>query len=43
MRVRLTLSAKEGKKVKEQVMEMVSNVEEDDWSDEWELVSLLSI
>ncbi|GAA5859511.1 hypothetical protein JCM1840_004647 [Sporobolomyces johnsonii] len=41
MRVRITMSSKEGKKIKEKLMPLISKVEDDDWSDEWELVALI--
>ncbi|KAI5480895.1 hypothetical protein MNV49_006704 [Pseudohyphozyma bogoriensis] len=41
MRVRVTLPSKDGKRIKDKVLALVSKVEEDDWSDEWELVALI--
>lgn len=41
MRVRITLPAKEGKRIKDKVLALVAKVEEDDWADEWELVALI--
>ncbi|BGP26541.1 hypothetical protein JCM10295v2_005494 [Rhodotorula toruloides] len=41
MRVRITMSSKEGKKIKEKVLPLIAKVEEDEWSDEWELVGLI--
>lgn len=38
MRVRVTMSSKEGKKLKEKIMPLVTKVEDDEWSEEWELV-----
>jgi len=40
MRIRITMIAKEGKKVKDKVMELVEKVENEEWEEEWELVSL---
>lgn len=40
MRVRVTMSSKEGKKLKEKIMPLVTKVEDDEWSEEWELVRL---
>ncbi len=42
MRVRVTMPNKDGKKVKEKVVALVEKVEEEDWSEEWELVSIMS-
>lgn len=39
MRVRVTMSSKEGKKMKEKILPLVTKVEDDEWSEEWELVS----
>ncbi|TKA55762.1 hypothetical protein B0A53_02898 [Rhodotorula sp. CCFEE 5036] len=41
MRVRVTMSSKEGKKLKEKIMPLVTKVEDDEWSEEWELVALI--
>ncbi|BGP18431.1 hypothetical protein JCM10213_001678 [Rhodosporidiobolus nylandii] len=41
MRVRITMPSKEGKKLKEKVLPLIAKVEEDDWSEEWELVALI--
>lgn len=38
MRVRITMPSKEGKRLKDKVMPLVDNVEDEDWADEWELV-----
>lgn len=38
MRVRITMPNKDGKKLKEKVTPLVDTVEDEDWSDEWELV-----
>lgn len=32
------MPSKEGKRLKDQVMPLVDNVEDEDWADEWELV-----
>lgn len=40
MRVRITMSSKEGKKIKDKVLPLIAKVEEDEWSDEWELARL---
>jgi ribosome maturation protein SDO1 len=46
MRVRITMPSKEGKGLKEKVLPLINKVEDDEWSDEWEMVrrasSLLS-
>lgn len=39
MRIRLTMPAKDGKRIKEEILKNIEKVEEDDWSEEWELVS----
>lgn len=36
--MRITMPSKEGKRLKDQVMPLVDNVEDEDWADEWELV-----
>ena len=41
MRVRITMPAKDGKRLKQQVLVLVSKVEDDDWGDDWELVRSL--
>ncbi|KAH8926777.1 Shwachman-Bodian-diamond syndrome protein [Atractiella rhizophila] len=41
MRVRLTVKAKEGKRVKDKVLAMFQTVEEDDWGDDWEISGLI--
>lgn len=38
MRVRITMPAKDGKRLKEKILPLVSTVEDDEWGDEWELV-----
>ena len=38
MRIRLTMPAKDGKRLKDKVMEKIEKVEDDEWSEEWELV-----
>lgn len=40
MRVRVTMSSKEGKRMKEKIMPLVTKVEDDEWTEEWELVSI---
>lgn len=42
MRVRITMPNKEGKKLKEKVLPLIEKVEEDEWTEDWELVSMLS-
>ncbi|TNY22883.1 Shwachman-Bodian-diamond syndrome protein-domain-containing protein [Rhodotorula diobovata] len=37
MRVRITMASKEGKRLKDKVLPLVGTVEDEDWSDEWEL------
>lgn len=39
MRVRITMASKEGKRLKEKILPLITKVEDDEWSDEWELVS----
>ncbi|KDE04022.1 hypothetical protein MVLG_05523 [Microbotryum lychnidis-dioicae p1A1 Lamole] len=41
MRVRVTMPAKEGKKIKDKVLALVAKVEDDEWNDEWELIALI--
>lgn len=43
MRVRVTVPSKEGKRMKDKILALVSTVEDDDWSDNWELVRPCSI
>jgi ribosome maturation protein SDO1 len=38
MRIRVTMPAKEGKKLKEKVTALTDTVEEEYWGDDWELV-----
>lgn len=33
------MASKEGKRLKEKILPLVTKVEDDEWSDEWELVS----
>lgn len=40
MRIRLTMPSKDGKRLKEEILKNVEKVEEDEWSEEWELVRL---
>lgn len=42
MRVRITLPAKEGKRLKDKFLALVSKVEDDDWGEQWELVSTVT-
>ncbi|GAA6043972.1 hypothetical protein JCM8097_003413, partial [Rhodosporidiobolus ruineniae] len=37
MRVRITMPSKDGKKLKDKVLPLVAKVEDDEWSEEWEL------
>lgn len=39
MRIRLTMPAKDGKRLKDKILATIDTVEEDDWTEEWELVS----
>ncbi|EPQ27026.1 uncharacterized protein PFL1_05310 [Pseudozyma flocculosa PF-1] len=39
MRVRVTMPNKDGKKIKDKVVALVEKVEDEDWSDEWELIA----
>lgn len=34
------MPSKEGKRLKEKVLPLINKVEDDEWSDEWELVRL---
>jgi ribosome maturation protein SDO1 len=42
MRVRITMPSKEGKRLKEKILPLINKVEDDEWSDEWEVVRLSS-
>lgn len=33
------MASKDGKRIKDKVLPLIAKVEDDDWSDEWELVS----
>jgi ribosome maturation protein SDO1 len=39
MRIRLTMANKDGKRLKEKIVALVDKVEDEDWADEWEVVS----
>lgn len=41
MRIRLTMPSKDGKRLKDKIIEKTDSVEEDEWGDEWELVALI--
>lgn len=41
MRVRISMPAKDGKRVKEKILAMVEEVEEEDTGAEWEAVSFM--
>lgn len=41
MRVRVTMPAKEGKRLKDKILAEVDKVEEEDWADEWELIATI--
>ncbi|KAL2915389.1 hypothetical protein HK105_205005 [Polyrhizophydium stewartii] len=41
MRVRITMPAKEGKRIKERIMELVAHSEEEDWGDDYELIAVI--
>ena len=41
MRIRLTCPSKQGKDIKDKVKEVINKVEDEDWSDEWELIGLI--
>ena len=43
MRLRIALPAKEGKKLKEKLLPLIANVEDEDFSDGYELVRFLNI
>jgi ribosome maturation protein Sdo1 len=38
MRIRLTLPSKDGKRLQEEILKTVDKVEENEWSEDWELV-----
>jgi ribosome maturation protein SDO1 len=42
MRVRVAMPSKEGKRMKQKVMDMVSAVEDEDWGQEWDMVIFLA-
>lgn len=39
MRIRLTMPAKDGKRMREKIIEQIETLEEEDMSDQWEVVS----
>ena len=39
MRIRLTMANKDGKRLKEQIIPLIDTTEDEDWTDEWELVA----
>ncbi|CDS82035.1 probable Shwachman-Bodian-Diamond syndrome protein [Sporisorium scitamineum] len=39
MRVRITMPSKDGKKLKDKLLSLTDKVEDEDWSDEWELIA----
>jgi ribosome maturation protein SDO1 len=39
MRIRLTMANKDGKRLKEKIVALMDKVEDEDWADEWEVVS----
>ncbi|CAO1619467.1 unnamed protein product [Parajaminaea phylloscopi] len=41
MRIRISMGAKEGKKLKEKIVPHVEKVEEEDWDEEWELIATI--
>lgn len=41
MRVRITMPAKDGKRIKDKMLALISKVEDDEMGDEWELVRTL--
>ncbi|UZJ54311.1 hypothetical protein CBS101457_003631 [Exobasidium rhododendri] len=41
MRIRLTMANKEGKRLKEKIIPLADTVEDEDWTDEWELVAVI--
>ena len=41
MRIRITCPSKQGKDIKDKVKEVINKVEDEDWSDEWELIGLI--
>lgn len=40
MRVRISMPNKDGKRLKEKIVPLATTVEDEDWADEWELVSM---
>ncbi|TKY88075.1 hypothetical protein EX895_003171 [Sporisorium graminicola] len=41
MRVRITMPNKDGKKLKDKLLPLTDKVEDEDWSDEWELIAFI--
>lgn len=41
MRIRVSMPAKDGKKLKEKIVPHVEKVEEEDWDEEWELIAII--
>ena len=39
MRIRLTMATKDGKRLKEKITPLIDTTEDEDWSDEWELIA----
>jgi ribosome maturation protein SDO1 len=42
MRVRITMPAKDGKRLKEEVLQGAEKVEDEDWGEEWEVVRAIA-
>lgn len=41
MRVRITMPTKDAKKHKDKIMQLIEDVEDEDWGDEWELIAAI--
>ncbi len=41
MRIRITMPNKDGKKIKDKILPLTDKVEDEDWSDEWELIAFI--
>ncbi|KAG8686326.1 hypothetical protein FRC11_009118, partial [Ceratobasidium sp. 423] len=41
MRVRITMPAKDGKRLKEQIIQGADKIEDEDWGEEWEIIMLI--
>lgn len=39
MRIRITMPNKDGKKIKDKILPLTDKVDDEDWSDQWELIA----